>query len=122
MGVGLSKVWSIIVILELQKSNFGDYYMLNIKIFIQNAFGSNYTITKALVKSSLGHVSSQLRDKDFLDFDNSLADTERKGKLYACFSEFIIPFTKKALSKAGVRDLAESGVVNLLPAVKQQLG
>ena len=31
-----------IVILCLQKSNFGDYYELNIKIFIQGMFGNKY--------------------------------------------------------------------------------
>ena len=31
-----------IVVLCLQKSNFGDYYELNIKIFIQGMFGNKY--------------------------------------------------------------------------------
>lgn len=35
-----------IAILELQKSKYGDYYMLNIKIFIQGAFDRSYSPTK----------------------------------------------------------------------------
>lgn len=33
-----------IAVLDLQKSNFGDYYELNIKIFIQGVFGNTYVI------------------------------------------------------------------------------
>lgn len=41
-----------IAVLDLQKSNYGDYYELNIKIFIQGAFGSVYRKGKDLVKKT----------------------------------------------------------------------
>lgn len=39
-----------IIVLDLQKSNYGDYYELNIKIYVQGMFGNNYFRNKDLVK------------------------------------------------------------------------
>ena len=60
-----------IVVLCLQKSNFGDYYELNIKIFIQGMFGNKYTRSKDLVKKNVGDVFTR-QPSDYsnvLDFD-----------------------------------------------------
>ena len=110
-----------IAILELQKSNFADSFYLNIKIFIQGAFGRTYTPSKDLVKSSMGHITHQIRDTDILDFDTSMDDVKRKERVENLFSEFIVPFTNKALSRSGIRELADKGEVFLLPAVKAEL-
>ena len=48
-------------------------------------------------------------------------DDKRKEKLEQLFSEFIVPFSDKALSKSGIRELAEKGEITLLPAVKEEL-
>ena len=111
-----------LAILELQKSSFSDSYYLNIKIFIQGAFDRTYLPNKDLIKSSMGHITNQIRDKAIFDFDESMDDEKRKEGLKKLFSEFIIPFTDKALTKSGIRELAEKGYIFLLPAVKQQLG
>lgn len=111
-----------IVVLELQKSSFSNSSYLNIKVFIQGAFERTYTPNKDLIKSSIGHITNQIRDKEILDFDTSMDDEERKGKLEQLFSEFIVPFADKALSKSGIRELAEKGEIFLLPAVKIELG
>lgn len=39
-----------IAVLDLQKSNYGDYYELNIKLFVQGMFGNHYVKGKDLVK------------------------------------------------------------------------
>jgi hypothetical protein len=44
------------IVLDLQKSNFGDYYELNIKIFVQGMFGNNYSRSKNLVKRDVGNI------------------------------------------------------------------
>ena len=110
-----------IVVLELQKSSFSNSYYLNIKIFIQGAFERIYTPNKDLIKSSMGHITSQIRDKEILDLDESINDEKRKADLAKLFSDFIVPFTDKALSKSGIRELAEKGEITLLPAVKEEL-
>ena len=35
-----------IVVLDLQKSNFGDYYEMNVKIYVQGMFGNSYSKSK----------------------------------------------------------------------------
>lgn len=110
-----------IVVLELQKSSFSNSNYLNIKIFIQGAFERIYMPCKDLIKSSTGHITTQIRDKDILDFDNSMRDEDRNAKLEQLFIDFIVPFSEKALSKFGIIELAEKGRITLLPAVKLEL-
>jgi hypothetical protein len=112
-----------IAILELQKSNFGDYYLLNIKIFIQGTFGKHYSPTKDLIKSSMGDVNSNETKeyKSVLDFDEPMDDDTRKERLKELFEKHIVPFTDKTLSKSGIKELADKGEIFLLPAVKEEL-
>lgn len=112
-----------IAILELQKSNFGDYYQLNIKIFIQGVFAKSYVPSKDLIKGSMGHInSSETNDyKNVFDFDEPMDDTIRKERLEKLFKEHIVPFTNKTLFKSGIRELAEKGEIILLPAIKEEL-
>jgi hypothetical protein len=110
-----------IVVLELQKSSFANSNYLNVKVFIQGAFDRTYTPNKDLIKSSMGHITNQIRDKEILDFDEPMDDDKRKGKLGQLFSEFIVPFAEKALSKSGIKELADKGEITLLPAVKEEL-
>lgn len=112
-----------IAILELQKSNFGDYYQLNIKIFIQGTFGRNYLPTKDLIKSSLGDVNSNetSKYKDVLDFDKAMDDTRRKEETQELFRNHIVPFVNNTLTRAGILEMSENGNIFLLPAVKKEL-
>lgn len=112
-----------ISILELQKSNFGDYYQLNIKIFVQGVFDRNYKPDKDLIKSSLGHVNSGENQsyREVLNFDNPLDDDFRVKKLEELFLNHIIPFTSKTLSKDGILELERQGKIFLLPAIKEEL-
>lgn len=110
-----------IVVLELQKSSFSNSNYLNIKVFIQGAFKRIYIPNKELIKSSMGHITNQIRDKEILEFDTSIGEEKRNEDLAKLFSEFIVPFTDKALSKSGIRELADKGEITLLPAVKEEL-
>ncbi|SMC48683.1 DUF4304 domain-containing protein [Moheibacter sediminis] len=112
-----------IVVLDLQKSNFGDYYEMNIKIFIQGMFGNSYSRSKDLVKRDIGNIFTRQPPeyKSVFDFDEPMDDEKRKEKLEQLFSKFIVPFSDKALSKSGIRELAEKGEITLLPAVKEEL-
>lgn len=112
-----------IIVLDLQKSNFGDYYEMNIKIYIQGMFGNNYSISKNLVKKDIGDVFTRQPPEynSVFDFDNLMDNEKRKEKLEQLFSEFIIPFADKALTKSGIRELAEEEKIFLLPAVKKEL-
>lgn len=122
-GGWLKESIECITVLDLQKSNFGDYYELNIKIYIQGMFGNKYQKSKELVKKDTGDVFRRQPNEfnDVLDFDTSMDDENRKERLEILFSEFMVPFTDKALSQLGIKELAEKGEVFLLPAVKERL-
>lgn len=112
-----------IIVLDLQKSNFGNYFELNIKIFVQGMFGNKYVINKDIVKKHIGDVFARQPNnfKGTLDFDTSMHDEKRKEKLERLFSEFVVPFTNKTLSKSGIIYLANKGEITLLPAIKKEL-
>lgn len=113
-----------IAVLDLQKSNFGNYYELNIKIFIRGVFGNRYTKDKKLVKRDTGDIFTRQPEdfKDVLDFDTSMDSDKRKQGIEALFKEFIDSFIDRALSRNGIKDLAQDGELFLLPAVKKELG
>lgn len=112
-----------IVVLELQKSNFGDYYELNIKIYIQGIFDKIYTLNKDLVKKDTGDVFRRHPQeyKNVFDLDAMMEDVNRREGLKSLFSDFIVPFTNEALTRAGIKRLAKQGLVFLLPLIKEQL-
>ena len=112
-----------IVVLDLQKSNYGDYYELNIKIFVQEMFGNKYIMNKELVKKHTGDIFTRqpAEYNDVFDFDQQIKDVDRNEKLKKLFSRFIDPFTDKALSRVGIKQLADKGDIFLLPAIKNEL-
>lgn len=114
---------SSIIVLDLQKSNYGDYYELNIKIYIQGMFGNNYLRSKDLVKKEIGNVS--LRQpaafRSIFNFDEAMDDDFRRQKLNELFSEFITPISNRAMSLPGILELEKQKEIHLTPAVKGEL-
>jgi hypothetical protein len=112
-----------IFVIELQKSNFGDYYEMNVKTFIQGAFNKSYVKNKDLAKKDMGDVFTRqpVEFRDVLDFDDEMSEEERILKTKRLFNDFIIPFSDKALSISGIKKLAEQKNVFLLPAVEKEL-
>ena len=112
-----------IVVLDLQKSNFGNYFQLMIKIYVQGMFGMKYSKSKDLVKRQTGDVfrGEPPRYRDVFDFDGLMDDEKRKKRLAEMFIEFVGPFTDKALSRSGLKKLAAEEQVFLLPAVEAEL-
>ena len=112
-----------IVVLDLQKSRFGDYYELNIKIYIQGIFGIHYKRNKNLVKKDTGDAFRRKPPeyKSIFDFEKAMESAKRKEGLKKFFDEFLTPFTDKALSKSGIIQLAKEGKITLLPAIKDAL-
>lgn len=113
-----------IAVLDLQKSNFGDYYELNIKIFVQGMFGNNYTKNKDLVKKDTGDIfTRQPKEfRDVFDFDIAIEDSIRKQRLEILFHEYIVPYIDKTLTKNSIKEFVKRGELSLLPAVKSELG
>ena len=112
-----------VLTLDLQKSNYANYYELNIKVYVHGMFGKEYIISKELIKKDTGDVFRRQPKEfnDVLDLDNPMIENLRKERLHSLFANFITPFTKMALSKSGIKKLAEDRAVILLPAVKAEL-
>lgn len=112
-----------IVVLELQKSNYGNYCDLNVKTYIHGVFGVQYKKNKDLVKKDVGDLFTRQPNEfnDVFDLDNSLDVIQRAKRLRNLFSEFIVPETSKTLTRSGIKELAAKGEY-ILPAIKKELG
>jgi hypothetical protein len=113
-----------ILVLDLQKSNFGDYYEMNVKIFVQGVFNNHYVKSKYLVKNDTGDIFTRPPKElcDVLTFDDiQMTDVERLLNTKKLFNEFIVPFAEKAMSISGIRELESQGTIFILPAVKEEL-
>lgn len=112
-----------IAALYLQKSNYGNYYDLNIKIFIQGIFGEHYKKSKELknaVSDILGRQPEEYRD--IFDLDLLIEDAIRKEKLEQLFNEFVTPFVTSMLTREGIKKQALLDKDFLTPAINKELG
>lgn len=112
-----------IIVLYLQKSNHGDYFEMSIKVYVQGILGNRYRISKHLIKRDVGDIFRRHPSEysAMFDFDTPMDKQKRRDKLEVFFSDFVVPFTDKALSKSGIMELAKNGDITLLPAVKSEL-
>lgn len=111
-----------IVILELQKSKYGNYYELNIKIFINGVCNKKHKKNKEL-KKDIGDVFSRPPSiyADALNLNTPIDVEIRTEKLNNLFDDFIVPFTDKALTINGIKQLSENQQIILFPAVSKEL-
>jgi hypothetical protein len=114
----------VIHVLALQRSNFGKYYYLNIKLFIQGTFGNTYVKSKKLVKIDCGNIFLRQPNEysNLLDLDLPLEDDERAEGLRQLFREYIIPLSNETTTRNGIIELHKKGDLFILPAVREQLG
>lgn len=112
-----------IIVLDLQKSNYGHYYYLNIKIYVQGLFGERYRREKRLVKTDVGDVFSRPPTEydDIFNMGSILDMNDRVRGLYRLFDEYIKPIVSLALTRKGLVELDGNGELCLLPAVRKDL-
>ena len=112
-----------IVVLELQKSYFGNYYELNIKSFVQGAFGNHYVKSKDLAKKYLGNCFGRQpsEDNDIFDLEEDMEDECRKERLEYFFKNFLAPLLPKLLSLSDLSKLPEYGDIFIPSAVKNEI-
>ena len=123
----LSNFWFIeseecIFIIELLKSSYGNYYYLELKIFIQGVFGKKYTISKELGKTWRDVHIRLLPEYDiFLDLDTQLSYDDRKQGIESAFNNFVMPFSKKALFLSGICLLWNENQILMSDALRNQV-
>jgi len=113
----------VILVLELQKSNYSELFYLNIKIYIQMIWGDKYVVNKDLIKKSIGNISERPPQEfnDIFDLENSFSIENRVSKLNDFFDNYLIPFINSSLSIEGLINLEQSGKIFLTPAVKERI-
>ncbi len=114
-----------ITVVDLQKSDYGNYFYLNIKTFIKGSFGLYDSVTSALKKlpGSIFQRCPAVYDEIFdLDLDNSEVDKDKQ--LSTMFEQYLQPYLVKVRSKRNIIDTYQSDPKSffLLPAVKAELG
>ncbi len=113
-----------LIALYLQKSNYGNYFDLNVKIYAKGLFGRTYARDKNTVKKDIGDVFTRQPKKygSAFNLEEPLADAERVAKLRELFELFIAPIALGCATKEGILDLAaRGGFFSVLPAVHEEL-
>jgi hypothetical protein len=112
-----------IVVLELQRSNFGDYFELNIKFFFIGLFGKIPSVDKTLIVKENGNVFLRPPKKysSLFDISGEPNEAELTKGLSEFFRVFLMPIIAEGGSRSGMLKLADAGKVFLLPAVKAEL-
>lgn len=112
-----------IVVLDLQHSNFGPCYQLNIQIFVRGLFAAHEGRIKKMVKGmtpdvSLGQPTAKVAA---MALDRPLSVEERRADIERLFHDFIVPIANQGSTRAGLLALAAKGQIFLLPAVRARL-
>ncbi len=121
-GGWLKESTESIIFLDLQKSNFGNYFELNIKIFIQGMFEQHYKKGKELQRDTGDIFRRQpVESRDIFDLDSGMDEALRKSKIKSLFEEFLVPYSNNALSIKGIKEMAIREEFFLLPNVAKEL-
>ena len=110
-------------VLELQKSNYSNLYYLNMKFYIQGCFGLIYKKNKDTLKNDYGSEYTRPPKKylDIFDLDVAISDRERIEKMNDMFNEFIVQYSKNALSLEGIKKLVNENKLEFLPIQVEEL-
>ncbi|KAA5548269.1 DUF4304 domain-containing protein [Adhaeribacter rhizoryzae] len=106
-----------ILVLSLQKSNFSNFYYLNIKTYIKDIFGQSHSISKELVRD-IGDIFRR-EPKEFenlFNLESKLSELEREKEINNLFSSFLENYSNIMLEKRLI--IAE---YQILPPVKEEI-
>lgn len=96
-----------ILILTLQKSSYSNLYHLNIKIYVNGMVETMHVNNKELTQKLPGNLFRR-QPKEFdeiFDLDLPMTDDKREQGLELFFTEYMVPFSEKALTLEGLKKL-----------------
>jgi len=110
-------------VLNLQKSNFGNYFELNLKLFLGHGLPGSATEFKKLVKSLSGDIFRRQPEeyREAFDLDAATTDADRRSLIDRMFTELVDRMVSASASPAGLLRLRDEGVVYLLPMAEARL-
>src|SRR4051812_3939800 len=110
-------------ILALQKSNLGEYFELNLKLFLNRTVPKDAASLKKMTKSMSGDIFRRQPEQYRRAFDlgSDINMIERKRLLEELFDKVVDQIAAGADAPSGLLRLREQGVIFLLPSVEAQL-
>jgi uncharacterized protein DUF4304 len=110
-------------VLGLQKSNFGNYYELNLKLFLSRSAPSDPATFKKLIKNQNGDIFRRQPEefRTTFDLDGPLDAAERRAALDEMFAALVDRIASAATSSAGLLGLRDQGVLFVLPMIEARL-
>lgn len=112
-----------LLVLELQKSNFGNYFELNLKLFLGCAAPNDPAEFKKLVKNLSGDIFRRQPEecRSAFDLDALVGLAERRESIDRMFSELVDRMASAADSPAGILRLRDEGMLYVLPMIEARL-
>lgn len=110
-------------VLDLQKSNFGNYFELNIKLFLGRTAPSDPAEFKKLVKNMSGDIFRRQPEECRIafDLDAPVEAASRRTMIDQMFSELVDRIASTANSLAGILRLRDEGILYVLPMIEARL-
>lgn len=112
-----------IFVFMLQKSNFGNYYDLVIKIFIQGVFGHHYTLDKNTLQNDTGDIFLR-QPKEYnstFDLDIPIDTNNLTESLNNLFKDYIKLLSEATSTKTGILEQHRNKKLTLLPAIEEEI-
>ncbi len=95
-----------IVVLELQKSNYGNYYYLRIKPFVQGAWGKKHEKSKDVFKKCSGFMDGPNRKyEELFNLELPMEDETRRQGIEGLFKDFLNAHSEALLSIANMEQI-----------------
>ncbi|HEX7061746.1 MAG TPA: DUF4304 domain-containing protein [Woeseiaceae bacterium] len=110
-------------VVSLQKSNFGNYFEANLKLFLNQTASAGSWDLKKCVKSMSGDIFRRQPEeyRRAFDLDLPLESSERRAAIGRMFDELIDHVVRVATGSSGLLRLRDEGVFFILPAVEKRL-
>ena len=110
-----------LLVLNLQRSNFGNYYEVNIKVFLGHAQPVESEL-KRLVNLAGDIFRRQPEEyRSAFDLDVPAAAVDRESAIDRMFSTVIDRIVSAADESAGILRLRDAGILYLLPGIEERL-
>lgn len=110
------------IVLDLQKSNYGKYFDLNFKVFIQGVFNTKYEPSKKnFADTGDIFIRQPAKFNDILNLELQIENETRINHIECLFDEFVIPYSLKCSSLGGIIEMANQESLYLLPAIREEI-
>jgi hypothetical protein len=110
-------------VLNLQKSNFGNYFEANLKLFLGETASVGNAELKKRVKSMNGDIFRRQPEeyRGAFDLDSRIDLADRRAVIDKMFGGLIDQIVSASTGPAGILRLRDAGVLFVLPTVEARL-